>query len=329
MNRKIKVLIAGSLAVAAIGAGSATTGMAAAAASPPLLPLQVTLSASSDGASAVWDANGNPVLTPGSTASTFAELSLSLGPSGLAPVSPPSFTTDNYAAGSPRWYIQLANGFYLFGYPAQLGGTATASFTGGQWSARGPGGQSTSGYVTYAKALAFADPAGQSFVTKAIIVADGDQAAGTRDTLTGVQYGGATLQVQASNKVVVRNRQSGRCLNEDPNSGLLSQYACNVAGIYHSLQWQLVTFADGSQYLRSVATGRYVQDGAFRQQLSLTGSSLSPRPMAFYNGGIFKFPNNGLVMDNKARGRYNFNPAIGYTYNGGNNQRWDFANAPA
>lgn len=130
--------------------------------------------------------------------------------------------------------------------------------------------------------------------------------------------------VGTSNKVVVKNRQSGRCLNEDPNSNLLSQYACNVAGIYKSLQWQVITYSDGTKYLQSVATGRYVKDGALGVQLS---QSSTLNPMVFQNGGIFRFPNNSLVMDNKGFGTSNFNPTIGWTYNGQNNQRWDFANA--
>src|SRR5215469_9388161 len=198
MFRKITLLTA----ALAAGAGLALGGGAAAHAATPA-PLSVTLGASSD-ASATWSAQGNPVLTPGpNTGTTYAQMKVSLA-SSAEPTAPPTFTTNNYTAGSPRWYIQLADGYYLFGYPVQLGGTANATFTGDQWSAQGPGGQSTGGgYVTYAKALAFADPARASTVSAAYIVADGDQAAGTHDVLTNVQYGGRTLQVQLSGTFIM------------------------------------------------------------------------------------------------------------------------------
>lgn len=308
-------LVAGGFAVAAGPASAAT---------PP--PLHVTLSASSDGASAVWDANGNPVLTPGTvTSSTFAQVKVSLT-SSARPASAPSFTTDNYGAGSPRWYIQLSNSYYLFGYPAQLYTPADDMTTGPNWQVNGPAATACgSSYVTYAKALTCADPSGTSTVTQAVILADGDQAAGTHDTLTNVQYGGATLQVQRSNVVVIKNRHSGRCLNEDPNAGVLSQYACNVANIYPSLTWRVLTFADGSRYLQSVPTAKFVKDGTQGQQLSLTSTPSTFTPV---NGGFFRFP-NGLVMDVKAMSLVNFAQVIGWPFNGQDNQRWDFANAPA
>lgn len=321
-KRSVLISVAAALLAMAASGVTATANAATTASVSSGVPLGVTLSASGDGASATWNAAGDPVLTPGTeTSTTYAQVKLNLAPGpDDEPTTPPSFTTDNYTAGSPRWYIQFSDGFYLFGYPAQLGGTANQSFTGDQWSAQGPGGQSTGGgYVTYQNALAFADPSGSAYVTAAYIVADGDQPAGTHDTLTNVQYGGSTLQVQYSNKVVIKNRLSDRCLNE--GAGVLSQYACDVAFKYPSLTWEVATFADGSKYLESVATGEFVTDGTQGQQLSLTGS---PSPMRFANGGIFRFP-NGLVMDDKARGRGNFVPTIGWSFNGQNNQRWDFA----
>jgi hypothetical protein len=166
----------GALALAsATGAGAATT------------PLQVTLSADGNG-TAVFNASGDPVLTLGSTG-TYAQMAVSLPSSALAPATPPSFTTDNYAAGSPRWVIELANGSFIDGYPAQLGGTANDSFTGNQWAVGNSG-----TYESYADALAGAnDPLGNVQVTNAYVVEDADQAAGTADTLTGVQYNGQTL----------------------------------------------------------------------------------------------------------------------------------------
>jgi hypothetical protein len=168
--------LGGGLALAsATGAGAATT------------PLHVTLSANGNG-TAVFNGSGDPVLTLGSTG-TNAQMAVSLPSSPLAPATPPSFTTNNYAAGSPRWVIELANGNFIDGYPAQLGGTANDSFTGNQWAVGNSG-----TYESYAAALAGAnDPLGNVQVTNAFVVEDADQVAGTADTLTGVQYNGLTL----------------------------------------------------------------------------------------------------------------------------------------
>ena len=182
----MRAVIAGGVAAVAV-AGALAAGVPAASAATT--PLPVTLSADGNG-SAVFSAHGVPLLNRGSTG-TYAQLAVNLKALGqnLAPKTPPSFTTDNYAAGSPRWVIALANGRYLFGYPAQLGAGANASFTGNQWEANG-----VNVYETYAKALADAnDPLGNVAVTDAYIVQDADQAAGTVDTLTNVQYGGAVV----------------------------------------------------------------------------------------------------------------------------------------
>jgi len=163
--------------------------LAASAAPVAPAPLQVTLSGSGGG-TAVFDAHGNPVLTPGSASGTSAQLAVNFRAVGhLAPKAPPSFTADNYAAGSPRWVIELANGSFIDGYPLQLGSAAKADFTGAQWEVGNSG-----TYVTYQQALTGAnDPLGNVRVTDAFIVADADQAAGTHDTLTAVQYGGLTV----------------------------------------------------------------------------------------------------------------------------------------
>ncbi len=186
VSHGMRAVIAGGVAAVAVAGALAASIPAASAATPPL---PVTLSADGNG-SAVFNEHGVPLLNRGSTG-TYAQLAVNLKALGqnLAPKTPPSFTTDNYAAGSPRWVIALANGRYLFGYPAQLGAGANASFTGNQWEANG-----VNVYETYARALADAnDPLGNVLVTDAYIVQDADQAAGTVDTLTNVQYGGATV----------------------------------------------------------------------------------------------------------------------------------------
>jgi hypothetical protein len=181
LSRGARIAAAGGAAVAAAGV-VAVAGIPAAGAAP--LPLPVTLSADGNW-SAVFSAQGVPQLEIGSRG-THAQLTVNLREAGhVAPATPPSFTTSNYAAGSPRWVLELANGKTLFGYPQQLGGTASTSFTGAQWEVSG-----TSTYVTYAAALT---AAGSNQVTSAAIVADADQTTGTVDTLTNVQYGGETV----------------------------------------------------------------------------------------------------------------------------------------
>ena len=128
-----------------------------------------------------------------------------------------------------------------------------------------------------------------------------------------------------SNNVVIRNRLSGKCLNEDQHTGLLSQFTCS--GAFVSLQWRTVRLADGTTYLQSVQTGQYVTSGTQGAQLMLS-STRAGHTTAFQNGGIFRFP-NGLVMDDKGRNRSNFAAAIGWAFNGQDNQRWDFQKVPA
>jgi hypothetical protein len=184
-------------ALAIAGLGAAGIGLAAGPAlAAPAHTLPAVVSASGTGASAVWAGNDTVKLTVGTPAtSTFAQIMLKPAPKN-APATPPSFTTDNYAAGSPRWVITFSDGCYIFGYPANMGAGATATFTGPQWSVQGnsnchPGGAD----VTYATALNDVSPAGSATVTGAYIVADGDQAAGTTDTVSQLQYGGEALSV--------------------------------------------------------------------------------------------------------------------------------------
>jgi len=161
----------GAMSVAGVGAADAATP-----------PLSVTLSADGNG-TAVFDASGNPVLTVGSTG-TYAQMAVNLPAGSLAPTTTPTFDTNNYAEGSPRWVIELANGNFVDCYGNEaIGGT-------------GPCAVGNSGtYEPYATALSGAgDPLGNVQVTNAYIVEDTGQAVGTSDTLTNVQYNGQTLQ---------------------------------------------------------------------------------------------------------------------------------------
>jgi hypothetical protein len=175
MTTGIPLVAAGGLLALAGPAGAATS-------------LSVTLSASGAGASAVWNSAGNPVLTLGTpSATTYAQIQLNNPPS-AAPSDAPTFATNNYKAGSPRWDIQFADGDYLFGYPAADVGSSNWEVmpaTSGACHTLTDGSANT----TYSAALAFIQNAGcGGNVTSVVIVADGDQAAGTSDTITGISY---------------------------------------------------------------------------------------------------------------------------------------------
>ena len=93
------------------------------------------------------------------------------------PALEPTFVTSAYAAGSPRWVIQFADGSLMFGYPAQFGN---------QWEVRGCPDYSGPMYTTYA--VARASCSGE--VTAVYIVADGSGGTPENDTITDILYGG-------------------------------------------------------------------------------------------------------------------------------------------
>jgi predicted outer membrane repeat protein len=197
---RIARLLAGSVALTVTGGMLALAGTAGAATS-----LSVTLSSSGTGASAVWDASGDPVLTVGSPSnSTNAEMTINSPPS-TAPSTAPTFTTTNYASGSPHWFIQFAGGDSLYGFPANAGlGTSNweviPASSGACHSMT-----HTPQFDTYVNVLAFIANAGcGGNVTAAGIIADGDQAAGTSDTITDILYDGETL-VSGADVVTVTN----------------------------------------------------------------------------------------------------------------------------
>jgi putative Ig domain-containing protein/uncharacterized protein DUF11 len=190
-HRIARLLAAGSAALTITGGMLALAGTAGAATS-----LTVTLSSSGSGASAVYDAAGDPVLTVGTpSSSTYAEITID-SPSTAAPSAAPTFTTSNYAAGSPHWLIQFGSGDELVGYPSSAGlGSSNWSVvpaSSGSCDVSDPAGQ----HDSYIGALAFIQGAGcGGNVTGAAIIANGSQAAGTSDTITDVTYDGETLAV--------------------------------------------------------------------------------------------------------------------------------------
>ena len=241
------------------------------------------------------------------------------------------------------------------GAPAGRGGQITHAVTGNLNGAYGvaayaPDTDTLTGTVPATEDDNFADPTGvhtttnwltQAFATPGDVVLDGtplyswsygdtcelwtdastnnDGQDASAGNITGLTF----CAVATSNVVQVKNRATGKCLNEDKNTGLLSTYTC-LPGTYVSLRWQVVTYSDGTRDLVSVQTGQSVRDGAVNQQLSLTSTA---SPMRFQNGGIFRFADN-LVMGVNNQG--NFVPVIGSpSYSSLNNVRWDFGSVPA
>jgi hypothetical protein len=151
-----------------------------------ILPLQVSALGGSDGSSAGWACQpGGPIgLTVGPTPyppGTFAQVAITnAGGTAIDDLSEPTFTTDNFNNGSPRYTIDLSNGDHLWGYPpnAQMGTSAML------WD----------GSVGYGKTWSQvqAIESGQT-VTDAIVIADGDQVSGTTDKIGNLQFNGITF----------------------------------------------------------------------------------------------------------------------------------------
>jgi Ricin-type beta-trefoil lectin domain/Putative Ig domain len=199
MHARRKTLLAAGVALG-LASGTLLSANAANAATY----LSINLSASGAGASAVLDASGDPVLTVGSPSSTtYAEMQVDNVPT-TAPSSAPSFATSNYSAGSPAWEIQFADGDSLYGYPSQagLGDTNWAVIPASSGACADL--THTPEYDTYTNVLAFIQDNGcAGNVTAAAIVANGDQAAGTSDTITDVSYNGETLAPTSGDAVTV------------------------------------------------------------------------------------------------------------------------------
>lgn len=223
---KIKFLAASAALAIAAGGGAVAAATTASAATTATLP--VTLSSSPD-ASNSWIGN-SPVLTVGpNSSSTYSEMKVD-GPSAngaTAPTDEPTFTTDHYAAGSPRWVIELGNGHSLEGYPGlNLSGQSAPDANGMAWAVN-----NGNTYTDYATAYKAAGADQQNVVvTSAFIVADGDQAAGTSDTLTKVQYADQTIPQPARTNVAFLGYGS-KCLDDyhssQANGNPVDLYWCN------------------------------------------------------------------------------------------------------
>lgn len=104
------------------------------------------------------------------------------------PTQEPTFTTDFYQSGTPRWYILTSSGDYMFGYPD---GTAPNGFS---WEAHtgvtpdNPGGTVSYGSWTAMSGLLAADNYGS--VTIVRIVCDASAPTPYDATISAIQYDG-------------------------------------------------------------------------------------------------------------------------------------------
>jgi hypothetical protein len=175
MSKHLNLKWALALAVPAIAALTLAAG-AVAAPSPNL-----SFGASSDGASAGWSqGKGSAIdLTLGSTGGSYAEVTLHHVGGVVSGLPAPSFSTSNYNAGSPRYFITLSDGHSLWGY-------AAASGLNGDDMAWAIDNGNT--YMSWDAVQSSAE--GSASVTGAFVIADADQAAGTVDEITGLTFGG-------------------------------------------------------------------------------------------------------------------------------------------
>jgi hypothetical protein len=309
VRTKRKVLVAAGVAL-----GMVTGGLIFAKTADATTYLNVTLSASGTGASAVWDSAGDPVLTVGSpSSSTYAEIQIDNVPT-AAPSSAPSFDTSNYNGGSPRWEIQFADGDSLYGYPSQSGlGEANWQVIPASSGACHDL-THTPQYDTYSNVLAFIQNNGcAGNVTAAYIVADGDQVAGTSDTITNVSYDGETI-APGADVVIVANPGSqtstvGTAIStlqmtasSSKGDSITSWTASNLpVGLSISSSGAITgTPADAGNYVVTVtATDSGGTKGSVQfAWLVNSSSSSSTPPGATYSGSI-RLVRLGLCLDDR------------------------------
>lgn len=137
-----------------------------------------------NGGTSAWSSDGKSIVLgiPASPADGAAGGIQVENQSSTLPGTEPVFTTDNYAAGSPRWYIQLSNGDYVFGYPTNSGLNPA-------WEEHGPGVAHPSGEVSWSTVTT--DFSGVN-VSQINILMDADQT-NTTDTISYIQYDGQVL----------------------------------------------------------------------------------------------------------------------------------------
>lgn len=168
--------ISGTWAV--LGTAIGVFALGALAASPALASPTPNISFYTQGAStASWLPNHSAVQLTVPDKSSYAIVVFHHVSSAI-PTTAPSFTAPQYASGSPRWYIQLSTGPYLFGYP------------GDDWNVNECAGVNNGTNYTYTQAIAAlsnCDSADAS-VSAVYIVADSSQPVPATDVISAIQY---------------------------------------------------------------------------------------------------------------------------------------------
>ena len=170
----------GAVALAAVVVATAAPASVAGASSAP----NVSFSASSDGASAGWTSGrGSAIeLTLGTTLDSYAAITIHhANGTVVGTMQEPGFVTDNYNAGSPRFYVSLSDGNSLWGYPpnAGLNGTDFA------WTI-----DNGNTYMSWASVQS---AEASATVIGAFVIADADQSAGTVDHIDDLNFAGAAF----------------------------------------------------------------------------------------------------------------------------------------
>ncbi len=167
---------------------AAMGGVAGFAAGPVAAAPTMNVSFYTQGAStAQWLPNHSAIQVTVPNSSSYGIIVVHHFPS-ILPTTEPSFTTDTYSSGSPRWYIQLSNGSYLFGYPSQYSD---------YWNVEGCGAIDAGTGYTYADALAALSTAecyGSGVtVTGVYIVSDSSQGYPATNDISAIQYDNVDL----------------------------------------------------------------------------------------------------------------------------------------
>ena len=162
----------------------------------------LSFGSSNDGASAGWSSGkGSAIdLALGTSSGSFAEITLHHLPStAVSDLSEPVFSTDNYNAGSPRYFITLSDGNTLWGYPTNSG----LNSSGFAWAVN-----NGNTYQSWSDVQQGAERS--ATVTGAFVIADADQAAGTTDAITGLTFGGTPFN-RSSWLYLVPECEAGGC----------------------------------------------------------------------------------------------------------------------
>lgn len=164
-------IVASALGVGCLGALTATPALAS--------PTPTISFYTQGGSTAQWLPQHSAIQLTVPNDSSYAIVVFHHVSSALPPSSDaPSFTAPAYNSGSPRWYIQLSGGSYLFGYP------------GDAWNVDNCPGVNDGTTFTYAGALLALGTACTSSVSAVYIVADSSQTVPATDVISAIQYNG-------------------------------------------------------------------------------------------------------------------------------------------